>query len=891
VSYIQNAPPKLRPYLDLGVDIGTEGDKVQGDCPLCGKPRKFGVITETGQFSCFVCSQTGNIYTFLGLFLEQALSTTYEDDLANLATKRGLTPEGLARFSVCKNPLTDEWMVPSYNAEGKLNNLYRIIPVGPAAVSKSGSGRSSQKYVLRSLSELKVGLFGKDLIPEGCINVKVLEGLWDGIAVWEYLQTAEQLDRDSTGLQVIPGAGNYQADWLSQLANMTADFCFDNDWPVLDDEGRVRLVKGSTVRPGWNGMQRCAKLIAELPADKDRPTVVRCLRWDRILEAVPSADLSPLPFQQTANDETELLAKHDGPGHTRYLPNGFDMRDLITHGTAGWLVHQQLLTELVVPPPKKGRGVVEATVPKVTPIPCTSFAELCGHYDQALHFTQDLQDTLAVMLSVVFSTVLPEEQLWFRIIGPPGSGKSTLAEAISAAREYVKPISLLTGFHSGYIEYDDKTGKKRADASPLRKLMDMCLMTKDADTFVNSPNRDRILGEARDLFDGTARSQYRNKVADEFEGLRMSWIMCGTNSLRALNRTFLGERFLDCEIIGKTTDTSPFVQRAIKNTYASLAGALALPVKGAEDADHVRPDRLLKLKQVTYGFLQHLKSNKNPVVPTMPDGLATQIEAHGNYLVHMRARVEREGLDLAYRPVLELPTRLASQVVKLSFCLAIVLGKHVIDEEVFRIVSKVVHNSAVGFQQEVTKVIADSPDGIPVIRLIHELQLPETSTRRLLTDLQEFNIVQRKAKSNGTGQRGRDIHIWTLTPQMRSLWDIVWPKAEQPPRLGPQRLKDQLTPQPQAQPAQRKEIPRGRTTDTKPNVHRRPAPRPVNRKIAEATNGQGASTHGSGRQRSGGGTIKNRKPGHSASNNRNRAHRKAAQRKPGKAKAKAKHRG
>jgi hypothetical protein len=105
---------------------------------------------------------------------------------------------------------------------------------------------------------------------------------------------------------------------------------------------------------------------------------------------------------------------------------------------------------------------------------------------------------------------------------------------------------------------------------------------KDGDTLANSPNRDKILSELRDLYDGTSRAHYRNMKADEFEDVRLSFILCGTDELRQLNRTFLGERFLDCEIMAKGEDTSPYVQRAATNTWASLAGFLS--PKNEEDA-------------------------------------------------------------------------------------------------------------------------------------------------------------------------------------------------------------------------------------------------------------------------------------------------------------------
>lgn len=756
---VQDAPELLRPYLTHGVSINEDPEKAKGDCPFCGSSNKFGVITATGQFNCFICHQSGNIYTFMNLLHEQALGCTPGEGYQQLATQRQHSVEGLKRFGLARNPLNDEWFTPGYNTQGKLNNLYRIIPVG--GPTPRGGRR---KYQILSTPGCKVGLFGKGLINSDCTEIYAAEGLWDGIALWEYHnEYAPANPAPPIGIMACPGSGNFQPEWFALCNGKALNLCFDNDHPKLDDHGQVRLIKGQPIQPGWDGMQRIHSLVLKQPPDKPRPSTLKMLNWS----AYSNSERGIKPCST--------------PGHHANLPDGFDLRDLIrTEASDAWATLCGLLAPITLDPPpeKSGTAAAKPAVIKTKPVACYSFNDLCGHYDKNLHFTQELRDTLAVMLSVVFSTTLPEEQLWFRIIGPPGSGKSTLAEAISAAREYVKPVSLMTGFHSGYVDYDDR-GRRKTDASPLLKLMNMCLIWKDADTLINSTSCDRVMGEARDLFDGTSRSQYRNKAGDEFEGLRMSWMLCGTNSLRALNRTFLGERFLDCEIIGHTTDTSPFVKRAISNTYTALAGAFAAPVNGELDDDHLKPDRLMRLKQVTYGFIQHLKTTP-PVIPTMSSEVERMIEAHGNYLVFMRARIERDGIELAYRPVLELPTRLASQTVKLAFCLAIILGKPSIDDEVLRIVKKVVHNSAVGFHQEIAKVIADSPLGISVMSIGITLNLPETSIRRILTDLQEFKIVQRKQRHNNSGQRGRDVHMWELTPPVRELWDIVFPKTSPP---------------------------------------------------------------------------------------------------------------
>jgi len=181
---------------------------------------------------------------------------------------------------------------------------------------------------------------------------------------------------------------------------------------------------------------------------------------------------------------------------------------------------------------------------------------------------------------------------------------------------------------------------------------------------------------------------------------------------------------------------------------------------------------MLRLKRCTLGLICFLKDSLETISPPVTDPkIDGQIKALGTFLSFMRAKVKRERKDeLAYRPRVELATRLVSQLGKLSICVAVVLGKKKIDKEVFRIVKKIALDTATSFQLEVTELLLNHRTGFTTSGICNQLAMPRTSIGRLLEDMREFNIVNQRNTPNKTGNRGRDSHLWKLSTDIRKLW-------------------------------------------------------------------------------------------------------------------------
>lgn len=526
----------------------------------------------------------------------------------------------------------------------------------------------------------------------------------------------------------VPGCNGFNPKWLELLEDRDVNIVYDSDHPKENGHG--------TFTPGYDGMQKVLGLIHE---HGQYPTSVCCIHWG-------------------------------DNGYDATLPDGYDARDLFKeHGACKGLAHLDSLMRVVdLNPPQDSYKVTEPVRPVVELVECHDFNTVVEEYRKRLRVRQSFKDTLAVMMAVNLSVTVPGDQLWFRIIGPPGSGKSTMAMAFGGS-ETVRLLSRFTGFHSGYV--GDSKERKKGDSSLIPQLNGKMVICKDADTILSSPQCDSILGESRELYDGESEAIYRNRKTASYFGHRMSFVWCGTDVLRGLNRTPLGERFLDCDIFCDK-DQHPYLQSAHENTLREAGGYLS-------GTQSTQPLSIAdSLKGITAGFIKHLWDNiGNYPAPIFPKESQEALEAMGQLLSYIRTTIDRVGHDMAYRPRRELGTRLVAQYTKLAACLACVFNHPVVDEEILRVLRKITLDTARGFRTEIITQLYANKNGHTAQVLERKLGLPTTTIRHHLRDMLELGIISRVQAPNRSGIRGRNLHVVKLKGDIHKYYQLTTHKG------------------------------------------------------------------------------------------------------------------
>jgi hypothetical protein len=398
---------------------------------------------------------------------------------------------------------------------------------------------------------------------------------------------------------------------------------------------------------------------------------------------------------------------------------------------------------------------------------CSDYRTLVKSWEKAMRWTEGLDHGLAVMLASIASTQSIGDQLWIKVIGPAACGKSTLCEAVSVNKKYVIAKSTIRGFHSGYRS-NGSDGKDGKEAQPLaRRINRKTLVTKDGDTLLQSPNKDQILSEARDIYDGVSRADYRNGVDYEVEGLRTTWILAGTASLRSIDQSELGERFLDCVIMdGIDSDMEDEVLWRVVNRAEK---SLSFEANGRANTQH-EPDMAAAMG-LTGGYIDWLKEKTQEKMESIstPKVAMLSIMRMGKLVAYMRARPSSQQEETAER---EFGARLVSQHMRLAKCLALVLNQDTVNQEVLARVRRVALETARGRTLDMAyELYAKGRRGLQAKSLATLVGQAPNDCRNLLRFLKKIEAVEvfKGKNDNGTTAGER----WRLTDQLTALFEFV----------------------------------------------------------------------------------------------------------------------
>jgi hypothetical protein len=358
------------------------------------------------------------------------------------------------------------------------------------------------------------------------------------------------------------------------------------------------------------------------------------------------------------------------------------------------------------------------------------------------------------MLAIALSTEQQGDQLFLQVIGEPGSGKTRFCDAMLTSK-HCHALEHLTGFHSGM---KDSTGD---DFSLIARIDRKTLITPEGDVLMSSPKFDEIMSQQRRIFDGTTGATYKNRKEDmRYTGLRTPWIIAGTPSLMGKDQSRLGDRFLRITV----------EQPAREERYQILLHAGHSMLESVKAKSNCTPEGQLspamhKAYSITGGYVDFLRADPSGLlkgVEADPAMLVDTCTRYGEFVACMRAKPdEKDTAQFA-----ELPTRLTQQFVRLAVCIAGVMNKTFVDDEVYAILRKVALDTSFGRTLDITRILSpQGDDGIFASKLAILLGISETKTEKHLDYLRSIGVCQQQ-EGDGTFRPK-----WCLTSFLRSLYE------------------------------------------------------------------------------------------------------------------------
>lgn len=717
MSLSKDEKQNIRVYTFHGVDLTIKDKEAVGCCPWCNSSDKFTVDIEKSVWRCFVCGENGNQYTFIRKLWQEGLELQNATDYSPLVESRGLSIETLKEWGVVKSITTQNFLVPGFSTDGKLTQLYRWMKV------------DGGKYRLLATPTLGQKIHGMNLYNLKNKNVFLCEGPWDAMKLWEVMKshkmikgkiirtkTKNNLLKD-TNILAVPGCQTFGKNWHEVFVNKKVYIVYDNDHPK-----KHPITKKLIKPPAFTGVQTVTSKLA------GKAEEIGYLKW--------------------------------GPkGYDRNLPNGYDLRDHLEEKQSSQLEN---LYERLTPVPEDWlvtEAEKEAKEKQINPKHCESWSTLIDAWKQGMKWDSGLDIALSVMLASAMSTELESDPLWVKIIGPPSCGKSTLCEAMSVARKWVYPKDKMTGLVSGF---KGKPGDE--DFNPVTKLKNKTVAIKDADTILSSGSKDVVLSELRGLYDGALRSEYKNGMGTDFEDVHCSIVLCGTSSLREMDASELGARFLDCVIMHGVSDEHEDMVLA-----SNFHSHMALLQGKVESNGRAGKSKLIAM-EYTGGYLDYLRNNYRKLIGEIKvdDDIAELIPNVAKFVAYMRARPSKKQKDVAER---EFSVRLSNQLSKLAVCLAAVMNKTTVDKEVMSRVIKVAMDTTIGHPYDICSAIYDSAEETADpkwLALMTNRSLGET--RNMLRFLKDIGAVEPFSQKRGNVTTKPK---WRLTKTVHGLFEQI----------------------------------------------------------------------------------------------------------------------
>jgi hypothetical protein len=311
--------------------------------------------------------------------------------------------------------------------------------------------------------------------------------------------------------------------------------------------------------------------------------------------------------------------------------------------------------------------------------------------------------------------------------------------------------------------------EKDQNLSLAGEMQNKTLVIKDADTVLQSGQCKQIMSQLRALYDRSVRTQFKNKMSKDWEGLNTTVLLFGTATLFELDAAEKGARFL-------TVDIQPENNYDLEDEIALRSAHRAfrnMSIHANGTAKSQDTPEMTRFKQLTAGYISYLRENATALIEGVQDPSGSSLvmcSKLATFVSYMRCRPPKTQTEKVER---EMPYRLTSQLVRLAAGLAVVFNKREMDAEVIGHVRAIALNTAQGkIMRLCDHVRAAGREGIFHNLLAQYIGETAEETLNLLRFLRRIQAVELVLAAPGAAVRSRPR--WRLAPRLASLYDAIF---------------------------------------------------------------------------------------------------------------------
>lgn len=350
-------------------------------------------------------------------------------------------------------------------------------------------------------------------------------------------------------------------------------------------------------------------------------------------------------------------------------------------------------------------------------------------------------ETFDVAMATVVGNRIDGDALATFIVGPAASGKTEIVTAVKDYRttEFISEMTPAT-LASGY-DPDDPTAHPD-DPSLLVRMAragQSTLLFKEFNSILSGSDAGEIIGQLRDVLDGTHYKQFGNNRRVAWDGTIGMLAGVTPNIEREWSTvTSMGDRwiFIRLDVTKDRMAVALAAQSRVGNETQLrarfwAASAELLDLVGIPDLDLI----------------------------DCPSEHSFNVARAAEFLSRARTSFGKDSDEIVYLPEPEGPARLSKSLFKLVKCLAAVRGRNVVTAVDVATIFRMVRDTMPSVRRTVFEALTETP--VPFGTVEELTQLSPSSLRRHLNELRLLKLAV--ASTDQSGNRGRPGQSWSLS--------------------------------------------------------------------------------------------------------------------------------